>query len=370
MPPGSRSSESDKTSNGESTDSPLSKLILKRAEIGKITRALKDRLEIAQHKISRSWQNLPLNAVESRMAREAEDAARKSERESSASTSAPGSITSDPAGARQRPLSRDRDFLVPDLPVRARPHNHNEPTIHVPAPNRPVMSQSIARAAAAANGSSASGHPSHRISPLKRYRSDSLEADSPELGSSPLKYHASATSNGHGHGVGHGHPIARHMTPPLAPSTPPPLSAGRGLPHTRSHSSFKPDTEEGADLLLFLATSPSPARPKRTSARALEAFSSPPPMRGSSQVNTPIGQAFNLSEFLNFTPSPSQAIAHANALTNPHHPGSALRGGRPDTSGHTGTAFKVSPTKLTYDFMPSPSRPAQKLDFGDGPSAA
>lgn len=337
----------------DETDATMSQKILKRAEIGKITRVLKDRLGIAQHKIERSWQNLSMNAVATKMAREAEDAARQQASTDSASSGLSGSSSSFDARTRNHGLpsaqsangQRD-DFLVPDLPNRSRPSDGG---------------RSVHGAQSRASQTTMNGHARHtngsgtnRISPLKRYREETLDDESPEPGSSPLKYHASSTSVNN-YGLPSGRPVftnahARAITPPLAPSTPPPGAQSQ----RRSQANFK-DSEEGADLLLFLATSPSPARPKRTSTRALE-YSSPPPMRGSSAVNTPVGAGFNLSEFLNFTPSPAQAAAHHHAhLAHLGTPtGSAARS-RMDE-------FKVSPTKLTYETS-SPSRPAQRLDF-------
>lgn len=172
-----------------------------------------------------------------------------------------------------------------------------------------------------------------RISPLKRRRSEAADRDSLDLDSSPLKYRAS-TPNFKDHDL-----PTSNITPP--PSTPPPSH----LRPSDRHQSFKQDAEEGADLLLYLATSPSPAKPRRLT-RTLE-YSSPPPMRASSAVNTPMG-GFNLSEFLNFTPSPAQAQAQAQRL-------------RFDTT------HKFSPTKLTYDTNDSPSRNGTRhLDLGLG----
>ena len=325
----------------------MSQRILKRAEIGKITRVLKDRLGIAQHKIERSWQNLSFNVVGNKIAREAEDVARQNASNDGASSGLSGSSSGFDTRPRSNGLasagSRD-DFLVPDLPNRTRAGD----AIRQPQGQHSRASQTMP------NGGSRPGNgvSAQRISPLKRSREEAIDGDTPEAGSSPLKYHASGTSlNSYG-GPPSSRPLftnahGRAITPPLAPSTPPPgVQSAR-----RSQANFK-DSEEGADLLLFLATSPSPARPKRTSTRALE-YSSPPPMRGSSAVNTPVGAGFNLSEFLNFTPSPAQAAAH-------HHHLSHL--GTPTTARGRMDDFKVSPTKLTYE-RTSPARPAQRLDF-------
>jgi hypothetical protein len=104
------------------------------------------------------------------------------------------------------------------------------------------------------------------------------------------------------------------------PRTPPPMrsrvSAGR-----RNRDKNGKSGEEGADLLLYLATSPSPAKPM---SRARMQPPSTPPQKTlalpSSMMITPGGggllsaygnpqtpsQAFDFSDFVNITPSPAQ----------------------------------------------------------------
>ena len=108
-----------------------------------------------------------------------------------------------------------------------------------------------------------------------------------------------------------------------APRTPPPVR-NRGNAGRRTKDKNGKSGEEGADLLLFLATSPSPANP---SARArMQPPSTPPPKNKdmnlpSSMMTTPGGgggllsvfggpntpsQAFDFADFVNITPSPGQ----------------------------------------------------------------
>jgi hypothetical protein len=104
------------------------------------------------------------------------------------------------------------------------------------------------------------------------------------------------------------------------PRTPPPMrnrvNAGR-----RNKDKNGKSGEEGADLLLYLATSPSPAKPM---SRARMQPPSTPPQKTlalpSSMMTTPGGgsflsgygnpqtpsQAFDFSDFVNITPSPAQ----------------------------------------------------------------
>ncbi|CCG81299.1 Putative uncharacterized protein [Taphrina deformans PYCC 5710] len=267
--------------------------VLRRAELSRITRMLRSRLEIAQFKVGRSWQNLPFKSVEPQLEREVK--LRHPEAFENTDLLDHPSLASPP---------REVEFLVPDLPNRAR-HNDEGSALRQ-SPFGADNATTVEHAHQTRQGTS----------PLKRQRSPSPPHDSPVMASSPLNYRASSSNirermdprspNGH------------YSTPP--PSTPPPS-------HLRSARTNKADTEEGADLLLYLATSPSPAKSRRVN-RAIE-FSSPPPIRGSSAVNTPVGAGFNLSEFLNFSPSPAPAAR-----------------GRFDGN-------KFSPAKLTYDDSPA-----------------
>ena len=91
-----------------------------------------------------------------------------------------------------------------------------------------------------------------------------------------------------------------HSSPP---STPP--SAFRRRPISGSG-------EEGADLLLFLATSPSPAQPSsRRFTSNVVPPETPPSMIRKSIVNepaTPSQSTFDVRDYINITPSPAPAV--------------------------------------------------------------
>jgi hypothetical protein len=93
--------------------------------------------------------------------------------------------------------------------------------------------------------------------------------------------------------------------------------------HNVSWSRTPKDGEEGADLLLYLATSPSPAKGGQIAKTVIQAPSTPPakstPLPSSHMTpgtsgagflgfgpNTP-GTNFNFADFVNVTPSPAQA---------------------------------------------------------------
>lgn len=95
-----------------------------------------------------------------------------------------------------------------------------------------------------------------------------------------------------------------------SPHTPPPTRS-RAARQRKGNAAG----EEGADLLLYLATSPSPANPGAKSSRVF-APSTPPSNHQalpSSMISTPgmggfntPGQQFNFADFVNVTPSPAQ----------------------------------------------------------------
>jgi len=103
-------------------------------------------------------------------------------------------------------------------------------------------------------------------------------------------------------------------------------SPPRTPPPTRSRQrKINAGGEEGADLLLYLATSPSPANPGLKSSRIF-APSTPPSNNsalpsammhtsGMAGFNTP-GQQFNFADFVNITPSPAQG-AFGNRTPGP-----------------------------------------------------
>ena len=123
------------------------------------------------------------------------------------------------------------------------------------------------------------------------------------------------------------------------PRTPPPSS------HRRNGSA---GGEEGADLLLYLATSPSPAHPGMKNNRILAP--STPPSREQGHfptLHTPSmfslgtpGQQFNFADFVNVTPSPAQGAFMRT-------PGPAK----------TPLAAKDARRRLNYDSLVPPGSP-------------
>ena len=140
------------------------------------------------------------------------------------------------------------------------------------------------------------------------------------------------------------------------PRTPPPIRNRGSL--GRRHKDKNGKSEEGADLLLFLATSPSPANP---AVRARMQPPTTPPQKNmalpSSMMTTPgggagllsgfgnpqtPGQHFDFSDFVNITPSPGQRAW-------PQTPGAK-------TPGTVKTPHTLARRHLNYDVFSSSPR--------------
>jgi hypothetical protein len=141
------------------------------------------------------------------------------------------------------------------------------------------------------------------------------------------------------------------------PRTPPPVHNRSNMGRRNKEKGGK-SGEEGADLLLYLATSPSPANP--TSRAGMQPPSTPPPKKldlPSSMMNTPGGgsgllsvfggpntpsQGFDFSDFVNITPSPAQT-------------------GFPKTPRTIKTPLTVARRRLTFDnLVPPGSSPSMR----------
>ena len=151
-------------------------------------------------------------------------------------------------------------------------------------------------------------------------------------------------------------PPTFHSSPPRTP--PPTLPQG-----LRNHKASVTNGEEGADLLLYLATSPSPAQPRGSSFRAFPP-STPPNAHAalpSSMLNTPgafnmggfnttPGQNFNFSDFVNVTPSPAQGAF----------------GNRTPALTKTPLAAKEARRKLNFDALVPPGGSPTLIRAGKG----
>ncbi|OOQ83388.1 hypothetical protein PEBR_34736 [Penicillium brasilianum] len=127
------------------------------------------------------------------------------------------------------------------------------------------------------------------------------------------------------------------------PRTPPPKHAR--LPRTDRPSQH----EDGADLLLYLANSPTPARVAAGSQHAFPP-STPPSQHALLPTLTPNlgtpGQQFNFADFVNVTPSPAQP---------------AWGGRTPGNPGRTPLSTKDARKRLNFDALVPPSTSSPRI---------
>ncbi|KPM35744.1 hypothetical protein AK830_g10809 [Neonectria ditissima] len=303
--------------------------ILKRAEVSKIARHLQNRLALAQFKAKHGWEDLTLDTIEPKLE---EEIRRKRLTE--------GDVLSDSSSSAS------------DLPYPSR-------TLMSSPLKAPLFSDAVG----SSNGST--GHrkrtyfatfESISSSPSKRFRGSPTAhksfghpswKDSHQLAnSSPMKPRRQqhfTTSAGPDVSFFQQRLLTSELTSPnfAAPSdddddllpvhsfnvrsSPPrtPPMRSRTLGNKQSKGNVASGTngktgEEGADLLLYLAASPSPA--VRTTKTLMEPPSTPPQKNSkldlpSSMMMTPGGgnlfpttpsQAFDFADFVNITPSPAQ----------------------------------------------------------------
>jgi len=373
--------------------------ILKRAEVGKvhspllnipfplpkppnahnylqIGRTLKARLALAQFKVNKGWQDLTLDTIEPKI----EEQLRARRPMSSGNTS-----TNSSSSASELRYSTSRNLM-------------SSPLKEAPA----IFSDQIGSRSRSGSSSgyrkrnyNSFEHPSSNNSARKRFRSsppvsrpsDSTRTPYQVTQSSPIKPRTHFT-NPAGPGVSFSagslnipadfqstnfaaasddeedllpaHSFQMRSSPPR---TPPPVRS-RSNGGRRNKDKNGKSGEEGADLLLYLATSPSPANP--TSRARMQAPSTPPSKNlalPSSMMTTPSGhgsgllsafggpntpgQNFDFSDFVNITPSPAQ-----NAW--------------PKTPRTVKTPLTVARRRLTFEnFLPPNSSPTLR-DHSNG----
>ncbi|GAW17845.1 hypothetical protein ANO14919_073120 [Xylariales sp. No.14919] len=305
--------------------------VLKRVEVSKIARRLQGRLALAQFKTKHGWEDLTLDTIEPKIEEE-----------------------------RRRRIC-DGDVLS----------DSSSSTSELPYPTRTLMSSPLKAPLFSDAITSSSGSSGHRkrtytasfdmtmSSPTKRFRASptlhksfhnsnhhsSWRKQHQLIQSSPIKPRRQHFTTSNGPDVsffqGTRRPSVDLTSPNFAapmdeeddllpvhsfqvdqsspPRTPPMRSRngnGRRGRDAKGAANGK-SGEEGADLLMYLATSPSPAMP--TSRTLMEPPSTPPPRKDlalpSSMMTTPgggnlfpttPGQTFDFSDFVNITPSPAQ----------------------------------------------------------------
>ncbi|KAI5855342.1 hypothetical protein BZA05DRAFT_391309 [Tricharina praecox] len=261
------------------------KKVIRRAEVSRIARLLQHRLALASVKTQHGWENLTLDAIEPKVD---EDLKRKRRRTSQENTPSP----------QQPPMFSDGDLAWlrknrrRTTNVEDRPSSQASDIGPLPTFNNPKKRP---RAATTDFGTPASN---------KRQRSQQ-ESQGRMIQSSPGYHDVGDISHG-----GQKFYPTFHSSPPRTPP--------RRRKFQPSFHSSPPKTpprrmKEGADLLLYLATSPSPAAAAMPRTRYVPTT---PPSRASalpsSMMSTPAcpqtpQTGFNFADFVNITPSPAQA---------------------------------------------------------------
>ncbi|KAH6724504.1 hypothetical protein BKA61DRAFT_31077 [Leptodontidium sp. MPI-SDFR-AT-0119] len=289
--------------------------VLKRAEVGKIGRKLKTRLALAQFKAARGWEDLTLDSIEPKV----EEELRK-RRPTSSGDMFSDSSSSAALDFRSSPIKNPAIFSDQVGPrsgsgseYRKRHYNSFEQSSSSASsrkrfrssPTKPINTR---------------GYQLTQSSPIKPRKQPHFTTSSgPSLSfyarsshHNEMLNHFAAISDDEENNLPE-HSFNMRSSPPRTPSP----ARNKGSLGRRKNGK---SGEEGADLLLYLATSPSPANPTRS---RMQPPSTPPPKSlalPSSMMTTPGGggsgflsnfpntpsQNFDFADFVNITPSPAQ----------------------------------------------------------------
>ncbi|KAI9818000.1 MAG: hypothetical protein M1826_001433 [Phylliscum demangeonii] len=356
--------------------------VLRRAEVAKMARLLQNRLALASFKTRHGWENLRLDSLEPKLEHElkrkratmSDDTLSDDDDDdddpvddhsptrlyplgpiplSSSSTMQSGSLTRvvrgthrHPHSSPTRPRRRMAQLPAPELPVSGHGHGHGHKRVRstsAVAPPKPPSSRPGWSGGRHFSQSSPVYHRRHAQYPVSHGANLSFVSTAstlPVQPSSPLPAPESDADDDLDRPVHSFRPSSPPM-PSSPPCTPPPkrIGAGRGR-HDHGHghghggggggggggsaTRDAPTGEEGADLLMFLASSPSPAHPPMRP-RVVPPATPPsrnPALPSSMMTTTPNGpnfmtgfglpapatpaQPFPFADFLNVTPSPAQ----------------------------------------------------------------
>ncbi|KND93339.1 hypothetical protein TOPH_02120 [Tolypocladium ophioglossoides CBS 100239] len=306
--------------------------VLKRAEVSKIARRLQNRLALAQFKTKHGWEDLTLDSIEPKLEEEMRrkrlcDGDVLSDSSSSASDlpyptrtlmSSPlkAPIFSDAifssngsSGHRKRTYLASFDHMAssPSKRFRGSPTAHKSfsghstwKDSHQLAQSSPIKPRRLPHFTTSAGPDVSFFQQRHMTSGLK---SPNFAAPSDDDDDLPI--HSFSVNN------------LRSSPPRTPPMQTRSLSIKRGKEMLAVANGGK-SGEEGADLLLYLAASPSPA--VKSNRDRMEHLSTPPPKNNkldlpSSMMTTPgggnlfpntPGQGFDFADFVNITPNPAQ----------------------------------------------------------------
>ncbi|CAD6589770.1 MAG: hypothetical protein ASARMPREDX12_007329 [Alectoria sarmentosa] len=301
--------------------------VLRRAEVAKIARKLQDRLALASYKAQHGQESLSFNDVEARLEQTVKRKRPGSNVESSSSSSSSSSehqmfssglasspltaplFSDDIRSSKNSSTPRKRDFYQSTaIDIATKPEKRIRS--HSMAPPRSETSRTSWKSSYNLPESSPVYHRreiSHHFS-SSHGPNLSFTSEVPTVPGSPSFDHVSEEEDADLPTRSYRMNSSAYRSSP--PRTPPPTQS-RAVRQRKKNAAG----EEGADLLLYLATSPAPANPGAKLSRVF-APSTPPSNNqalpssmmstpGMGGFNTP-GQQFNFADFVNVTPSPAQ----------------------------------------------------------------
>ncbi|KAF1956698.1 hypothetical protein CC80DRAFT_445311, partial [Byssothecium circinans] len=356
-----------------STDQPaeVANKVLRRAQVSKMTRTLQNRLALANVKIKHGWQDLSLDHLEPRV-----DVELKRKRPGSSNMSDASSVSERfyPTGTLDSsPLAAP--IFSEDIQRSGSSHSQNK---------RPRYAQSFGKYPGSSNHARTKVRTSTTASTSWKH--------SFQLPQSSPVYHRRHARFGRTHAPSLSFvsetstipddprspilsedddedlPITSFQnnssfmrsTPPRAPRTPPPGRSLRLRPN-----GFNAAGTDDANLLMHLATSPSPIRPNSSKPHIIQP-STPPPKSTplpSSMMNTPGGGGLfafgaltpstniNYADYVNFSPSPAQPSAAWN---------------RTPVNSKTPVATREARRRLNFDNLHPPTSDTPRIGKVEG----
>jgi hypothetical protein len=346
--------------------------VLRRAQVSKMTRALQCRLALANVKIKHGWENMSLDSIEPKLEYEIKRKRPTSSNDAMSDISSAISERLYAAGVESSPLA------APLFSDAARWSGGSQKRVKYSTVMKQPASSSHARRKVRSTAAGSSTwkkayklpesspvYHKHSRYPLTSHTHSlsfvSETSTAPDDAASPL-----LSEDDDADLPLHSFQVTSSQIRSSPPRTPSPSFT---RPSRRQTKSLRASNigEEGADLLLFLATSPSPANTNgkgglRRSSRIINPPSTPPAKATplpSSHMDTPGGTAtlfpgfgantpgtagFNFADYLNVTPSPGQVPFKT--------PGGAK----------TPLAAREARRRLNFDSLLPPSNTSPRLD--------
>ncbi|GAB0134910.1 hypothetical protein EsDP_00003262 [Epichloe bromicola] len=307
--------------------------ILKRAEVSKIARRLQNRLALAQFKTKHGWEDLTLDSIEPKLE---EEMRRRRLCDGDVLSDSSSSASDLPYPTKTLMSSPLKAPLFSDAIGSSNGSSGHRKRTYMASFDHAASSPSKRNRASPTAHKSFSGHSAwkenHRLaqsSPIKPRRQQHFTTSGgPDVSffqqrrmTAALTSPNFAAPSDDDDDLLPAHSFSVNNIQSSPPRTPPMQTrslTGKRSKENMSAANGGKSGEEGADLLLYLAASPSPA--VKSNRGRMERPSTPPPKNGkldlpSSMMTTPGGgnlfphtpsQGFDFADFVNITPSPAQ----------------------------------------------------------------